>query len=303
MFKSRIAPTPSGYLHIGNACNFLLTWLWTRAENAQLFLRIDDLDRSRKRPEYVEDIFATLSWLGIDWDEGPSGPEDFEKKWSQHLRIDHYANALKSLREQALIFGCDCTRSQIMAASPNGQYSGRCYERGLDFEGAQVAWRIRTEASAKIAWQDAWQGRLEMNLSARLQDFVVRRKDGLPAYQLASIVDDSLFGINAVVRGEDLISSTAAQIWLDRQLSETKLHKTRWVHHPLLMDEKGDKLSKSAGSTSIWAMRNAGAKPNTIYQACANLMGWSGEFNSLSILFDHFVRRPKFTYEPLKSTE
>ncbi|MEL7535372.1 MAG: glutamate--tRNA ligase family protein [Bacteroidota bacterium] len=298
MFKSRIAPTPSGYLHIGNACNFLITWLWTRAENAPLFLRIDDLDRSRKRPEYVEDIFQTLKWLGLDWDEGPSGPEDFEKNWSQHLRLDHYTQALEHLKEQGLLFACDCTRSQIMEQSENGQYTGRCYDRALDFDAHQLAWRVRTDPLVHVQWQDAWQGRLSMSLGDRMQDFVVRRKDKIPAYQLASVVDDRLFGISAVLRGEDLLSSTTAQIWLDQQLADPRLNRVRWAHHPLLVDQARQKLSKSAGSQSILAMRNSGAKASTIYEACANLMGWSGKFNSLEQLLEHYIRRPKITYDP-----
>lgn len=297
MFKSRIAPTPSGYLHIGNACNFLLTWLWTRAENAKLLLRIDDLDRSRKRPEYVEDVFETLDWLGIDWDEGPSGPDDFEQNWSQHLRLAHYEQALNTLREQGLLFACDCTRSQIMALSENGQYTGRCYDRALDFAQDSVSWRIKTDPRAQIQWQDRWQGPIKTTLTGRMQDVVLRRKDRIPAYQIASVVDDTLFDVSAVVRGEDLKSSTAAQIWLSQQLPKTKLSLTKWAHHPLLSNPKGEKLSKSAGSLSIQAMKKEGATPALIYQSCAEMMGWSGKFFSLSALLDAYIRRPKITYE------
>lgn len=298
MFKSRIAPTPSGYLHIGNACNFLLTWLWTRAENAQLLLRIDDLDRSRKRPQYVEDIFQTLQWLGIDWDEGPDGPADFEQNWSQHLRLEHYDYALQKLREQGLLFACDCTRSQIVAQSENGQYTGRCYHRALDFEANQIAWRVKTELGSSIQWLDRWRGDVRIKLPPKMADFVLRRKDKIPAYQIASLVDDSLFAVNTIVRGEDLISSTAAQLWLDQKLTFTNLASVQWAHHPLLLDSKGQKLSKSAGSMSIQAMRKEGAKADRIYQACAELLGWSGEYNSLEHLLEAFIRRPKITYEP-----
>lgn len=296
MFKSRLAPTPSGYLHIGNACNFLLTWLWTRAENGKLLLRIDDLDRSRKRPEYVEDVFKTLEWLGIDYDEGPTGPTDFEHNWSQHLRLEAYAKALDYLKEQSLLFPCDCTRSQILAHAENGQYNGRCRERSLNFEQRNVSWRIKTESKAQAHWEDAWLGKQAVNVSQKMTDFVVRRKDQLPAYQLASVVDDALFGVNAVVRGDDLKHSTAAQIWLSQYLPQTDLVTTNWVHHPLLQDAKGLKLSKSMGSLSIQAMRGQGASPATVYQACADLMGWSGSFFSLQVLLDAYIQRPKFTY-------
>ncbi|MFK7923883.1 MAG: glutamate--tRNA ligase family protein [Bacteroidia bacterium] len=296
MFKSRIAPTPSGYLHIGNACNFLLTWLWTRAENGQLLLRIDDLDRSRKRPEYVEDVFETLEWLGIDYDEGPTGPSDFENNWSQHLRLEAYAEALDVLKEQRLLFACDCTRSQILTHAENGQYAGRCRKRELAFEEGIVAWRIKTGLESEAHWQDVWLGKQSLNVSQKMCDFVIRRKDQLPAYQLASVVDDTIFGVNAVVRGDDLLHSTAAQIWLSQYLPNADLTAIRWVHHPLLQDTKGLKLSKSKGSLSIQSMRGQGASPATVYQACADLMGWSGSFFSLQGLLDAYIQRPKFTY-------
>src|ERR1044072_3055513 len=113
MFRTRIAPTPSGYLHIGNAFSFLLTALHAKKRGASLLLRIDDIDDERKRPEYVNDIFTSLEWLGIEWNEGPSGPEDFELNWSQNRRLDIYKGILPRLREAEIIFACECSRKKL----------------------------------------------------------------------------------------------------------------------------------------------------------------------------------------------
>ena len=122
--KSRFAPTPSGYLHIGNGFNFVLTWLHARTRGGNILLRIDDLDKGRVRPEYVEDVFRTLDWLGLDWDEGPFGPSDLERKWSQHLRLDRYRSAIDELAFREIAFACALSRVQIIQS---GGYPGVCY--------------------------------------------------------------------------------------------------------------------------------------------------------------------------------
>ncbi len=232
----RLAPTPSGFLHRGNLLNFYLNWHAARSRGARILLRIDDLDADRKRPEYVAGIFESLRHAGFDWDIGP-GTEiadvtacvaDFEANWSQHHRINLYNDLLARLRNTGLLFACRKSRKDIAAAG--GTYPPEFREQGLSLDDPDVAWRIKTTG-----------------LDASMQDFVVRRRDGVPAYQVASIADDLHFGVTHIIRGEDLEPSTRAQIWLAGLLGEAAFESIHFLHHPLLRNERGEKLSKSAG--------------------------------------------------------
>ncbi len=264
--RTRIAPTPSGYLHLGNAFNFLLTWLWARQEGGLLLLRIDDMDQTRVRPEYIEDIFRSLEWLGIDYDQGPAGPDALQKYWSQVHRMDLYQDTLETLQNEQAVFACSCSRKDIQALTVDGAYPGTCRGQRVSFEQEKVAWRFRTPKEAAISWKDIWIGEKLHPLSSDLIDAVVRRKDGLPAYQLCSVVDDLFFDINAISRGQDLLDSTVFQHLLAQSLREPTWAEIRWLHHPLILDGAGNKLSKSAGSTSLKAMRETGRKPLEVYQ-------------------------------------
>lgn len=249
--KTRIAPTPSGYLHIGNGFNFVLTWLHARREAGTLMLRVDDLDKARVKPEYLEDIFRTLDWLGIDWDEGPFGPDDIEKRWSQHHRLDRYRAVIDELTFKDLAYACALSRAQIAEA---GGYPESGFLQKLSPTQANTSLRARTE-NKLIPFTDCDGTKHEVNLHETMKAFVVRRRDGLPAYQIASLMDDLDFGINTIVRGKDLLTSTAAQLWLAMQLERSEFAKTRFVHHGLLLDEGGEKLSKSEGADALAAWR------------------------------------------------
>jgi len=228
--RLRLAPTPSGYLHAGNVQHFQLIRqaAHSASPHARILLRIDDLDAARKRPEYVQDVFDTLHWLGIAWDEGPQDAADFEAHWSQHLRLAHYQEALDALKVTGLLFACGKSRSEL--ASFGEHYPPAFRSQGLSLDDPDVAWRIRTPEGFP------------------LPDFVVRRRDGLPAYQVASLVDDQLFGVTHIIRGADLEASTAAQRFLASCLGWTGFLQTPVFHHPLLTDAQGEKLSKSAGA-------------------------------------------------------
>ena len=245
---SRIAPTPSGYLHLGNAFSFILTWLLVRKRGGVLHLRIDDLDAARRREAYIEDIFRTLDWLGMDYDEGPSGPDDFYRNHSQQHRIPAYEALLQDLRARGALFACTCSRKEIQLAAADGQYPGTCRDRGLPFDAPETAWRIRTPENAQATWHDAIRGPQTVFLHAAMRDFVVRRKDGIPAYQIASLSDDLAMGINCIVRGADLLDATAAQLLLADLLDRPAFAHIQWFHHPLLLDAQGHKLSKSQGA-------------------------------------------------------
>ncbi|GAA4743259.1 glutamate--tRNA ligase family protein [Flavisolibacter ginsenosidimutans] len=245
--KTRIAPTPSGYLHAGNAVNFLLTAALAKKHSAKLLLRIDDLDRERYRQAYATDVFQTLRFLNIQCDEGPQSLEEFERHWSQRHRLNLYAAALEKLKETNAVFACTCSRTQSNACT--------CFQKNLPLDANGASWRLRTnENSVCVRTIDG--NETIAHLPAEMKNFIVRKKDGLPAYQLASVVDDLHFGIDFIVRGQDLWPSTLAQQFLARQLGEERFASIRFYHHPLLMHESGEKLSKSAGDTSVKHWRN-----------------------------------------------
>lgn len=254
--RFRLAPTPSGYLHAGNAFNFILTWLAARLHpGASILLRIDDLDADRKRPEYVQDVFDTLDWLGLDWNQGPRSPADFEKNWSQHLRLSVYQDLLAELRAQGLLFAC--AKSRRALAPFQGAYPLEFRNQGLHLDATDVAWRIKTPRDQPLP-----------------ADFVVRRRDGIPAYQIASLADDLYFGSSHVIRGEDLFESTVAQQFLANCLGRTAFLNIQFFHHPLLTDEQGNKLSKSAGALALRTWRTAGKSPETLFAALAEWLGF-----------------------------
>lgn len=252
--RFRYAPTPSGLPHIGNAVNFLLNWVAARSiKDGKILLRIDDLDADRKRPEYVEDIFETLAWLGIDYDEGPTDLIDFETRWSQQKRIDLYRNMLDQLVETGEVFACGLSRSDLAAFE--GKYPRVLREQGLSLDQPDVAWRVKTPEQLELT------------------DFVVRRKDGIPAYQIASLADDIHFGVSHWIRGADLEPSTQAQMWLIELLGWKDTLRFECLHHPLLMDpQTQQKLSKSTGSTAIRTLRQHGLEAVIVVHIAAAML-------------------------------
>ncbi|HSR35757.1 MAG TPA: glutamate--tRNA ligase family protein [Desulfurivibrionaceae bacterium] len=266
--RSRIAPTPSGYLHLGNAVNFLLTWLLVRQAGGSLKLRIDDADSDRTQPEYIEDIFHQLDWLGLTWDEGPSGPEDFRHHHSQLLRQERYRAVLDQLAATGLLFPCVCSRKQIREQATNGLYPGTCRTRREPPPG-EHAIRLLVPAETVVQVGDQ-----PVSLGATMGDFVLWRRDDQPAYQLASLVDDLDDRISCIVRGADLLASTAAQLHLATLLGAIgePFGAITFHHHPLIPGEGGQKLSKSDNALSLHAMREAGVTPTQIYQATARVL-------------------------------
>lgn len=261
--RLRLAPTPSGYLHLGNALNFILNWIAARyCSGARLLLRIDDLDADRKRPEYVQDVFDTLHWLGLDWDDGPRDAADFESRWSQYRRLDLYHSLLETLHGKNCLFACRKSRKAL--APYDGRYPAAFREQGLSLDDPDVAWRIRTP------------------LGAAMPDFVVRRRDGIPAYQIANVADDLYFGITHIIRGADLLASTEAQLFLAETLGATGFLNIRFLFHPLLLDESGQKLSKSAGAAALATRRNQGDSPAFVFQTAARLLQLRADADTVS---------------------
>lgn len=274
--KSRIAPTPSGYLHRGNAYSFLLTAWLTAQLNGTLRLRIDDLDSSRARVHYLDDIFDTLQWLGIRYDEGPLDTTVQLQQYSQQLRLERYHATLQHLVATGRVFACTCSRTEIAARSKDGHYPGSCILKKIPLDMPGAAWRLITAPGTTVAFTDPLAGNYTMDLFDASRHFIIRRKDGIPAYHIASLTDDLDYGINLVVRGADLLESTAVQLHLAHILQYPAFETTRFFHHPLLNDQSGSKLSKSAGSTSVLYARSHGTTRDAFLAGFRQWMDQSG---------------------------
>jgi glutamyl/glutaminyl-tRNA synthetase len=273
--RSRIAPTPSGYLHIGNALNFACTWLLVRKQGGKLRLRIDDRDTVRSKPEYVEDIFRTLDWMGLDWDEGPQTPDEQERFYSQALRGDRYDEIVQELIKSGKVFACNCSRKTVH------HHVCTCRTKNISLNHPDTALRIVTPTQP-VAVHDLVKGEQFISLENEMKDFVIRRRDGITAYQLFSLTDDVDFDINLIVRGEDLLSSTAAQLYLATLLPPNNFAQTTFYHHSLLHDETGKKLSKSAGSLSLKTMREQGTSAAQLYIALSTMLRLKDKCTSLN---------------------
>lgn len=282
--QTRIAPTPSGFLHIGNGLSFLYTWLLVRKIGGKLQLRIDDIDNVRTRKEYVQDIFDSLAWVGLDWDLGPQDLQSFEKQYSQQHRISLYNQSLNRLKAKGHLYACTCSRSQIKKRSGNGLYPNTCRPLELDLDALKTAWRLKAPA-LPLTINDYLLSSPQISLATAIGDFVIRKKDKKPAYQLVSLVEDIEIGTNLIVRGEDLLTSTAAQCHIASLLGEEQFGQIAFIHHPLLLDDDGQKLSKSAGAPALKSIR---AQGGTIYQQCADWLGIPQTTNSLQALLEAF---------------
>ncbi len=236
----RLAPTPSGFLHRGNLFNFLLNWLTARLSGSRLWLRIDNLDSGRIRPAYLESLFRNLEDLGLDWDLGPSGPRDMET-WSQHRRIDLYQQKIACLQTQQLVYTCACSRKDLAKGKP-------CLCQAADNPALKdflLRWKGTQQQAS--SWKDLFLG---PHSEAFTPHMVLWRRDGLPAYQLASLADDAHFGVTHVWRGADLLPSTAFQLQLVKTSCFGGMKELHFGHHPLLTDARGEKISKSTGTQS-----------------------------------------------------
>ena len=267
---TRLAPTPSGFLHLGNAVNFqLIAWL-AASKEGEVVLRIDDMDAPRYRPEYVDDVFDLLDWMGIAWHRGPRTRGEFETEHSLTHRTAHYRSALDRVRDNGLeCYACSCTRSSI-AGVPTGGCSGGCRAAQRHLETGVTALRLHVPVGTVIPVQ----GR-DVHLADAVGDFVVWRRDGLPAYHLACVVEDEALATTHVVRGEDLRESTAAQLFLARHLGADAFLSAEFLHHPLLTDEGGRKLSKSqlSGGEPLARSRHMLARIHAAAAALAPTVG------------------------------
>ena len=238
---SRLAPTPSGYLHLGNILNFYLTWKKVRENKGVLWLRIDDMDTERLRPVYVEDIFRTLEWLKIDYDKGPTGPDDFFKNFSQQQKQDYYKEKMKQITDT---FNCICGKKE------RKKNLDPCRDRNMDFEKGKTVTRIKALSTISLG------------------DFVIWRKNDLPAWFLTCVIDDEDAGVNFIVRGEDLRESSEAQLFLAEKLGLKQMPGVNYFYHELVFDEKGQKLSKSKNA-SVRSLQDEGLSSRNIMEKLA----------------------------------
>jgi glutamyl-tRNA synthetase len=270
---TRYAPTPSGFLHLGNIYSFILTYHLAKKHQAKILLRIDDLDSDRIKPAYIQDIFDSLDFMELPYDLGPRTSKEYEAEFSQRHRMDLYESALQVLKEKGKVFACECSRSKVDRMHPLGYYTGLCREKKLPFEGTENSWRFRADMHQDVLFKEIGKGQVHGKLPGILADFIVRRKDGLPAYQLTSVVDDIHYGVDLVVRGKDLWGSTIAQVLLSQSLEKNEFSKTIFHHHALLKGPGDQKLSKSAGATSIYHLRKDGKKKEDIFSLIGKMIG------------------------------
>ena len=275
----RFAPSPSGRMHLGNLFTALMSWLSVRSAGGRWILRIEDLDPQRSRREHAEAIEADLRWLGLDWDVdglediGPSGP------YGQGRRGHLYAAALEQLRSAGMVYPCFCTRADIMASNAphlsdgNIIYPGTCRPAPVPPFPSVATDRPHSERlwvpDETIMFTDRLCGPISSNLSTDCGDFVLRRADGAWAYQLAVVVDDALMGITEVIRGSDLLLSTAQQIHLYRLLGYPV---PAFAHLPLLCNEQGVRLSKRDRSLAMDELRRT-STPAEVIGRLAHIAG------------------------------
>ncbi len=276
-YRGRLAPTPTGRLHLGHARTFRTAFERCREAGGTLILRNEDLDPDRCRPEYVEGMLEDLCWLGMNWDEGPvqGGPH---APYQQSERMSLYREIWRKLRAKGAIYPCHCSRKDLRdaARAPHdvgGEaiYPGTCRpQRNMrpgegewpDDPGAgEVCWRFRVPDGEVIRFTDGRMGRQSFRAGFDFGDFVVWRRDGVPAYELAVVVDDDAMGVTEVVRGADLLLSTARQQLLYRALG---MREPAFYHTPLVTGPDGRRLAKRDGATSIETLRRNGMTPDQV---------------------------------------
>lgn len=287
-YRGRLAPSPTGYLHLGHARTFWTAQQRAVARRGVLVLRNEDLDRARCRPKFVAGMEEDLRWFGLVWQEGPDCGGPFAP-YTQSERRSHYLAAFEKLRAAGSVYPCTCSRQDVLRAlqAPHAGedepvYPGTCRPpANIKSEVAgrapnsfgnatteaspepRVNWRFRVPDGETVSFEDGYYGLQGFVAGKDFGDFMVWRHDDIPAYQLAVVVDDAAMKITEVVRGEDLLKSTARQLLLYRALG---LNPPRFYHCPLMTDESGQRLAKRHDALSLRSLRAAGASPEMLRQ-------------------------------------
>ena len=278
-WRTRFAPAPTGFLHLGHAVNALFVWGLARAFGGRVVLRVEDHDRTRSRPEYEAALREDLEWLGL-------APDEEAPRQSERGR--RYDDALAALGESGLVYACTCTRKEIRARAGGRRggeiwYPGTCRDRGIDPERTPIR-RLRL-APREVAFDDLALGPRLQAPSEQCGDLLLRNRAGHWTYHFAVVVDDLDQGIDVVIRGEDLLESTGRQIQLAGLLRGTagRGEPPRYLHHPLILDASGRKLSKSRGDTGIRELRTAGWTPERVLGEAAHRAGLLERVRPLSL--------------------
>jgi len=289
---TRLAPSPTGALHLGNARTFLVNWLLARQNGWRILLRIEDLDGPRIKPESAQQAIDDLQWLGIDWDDGPIYQSN-----RRHL----YAAAVQRLLDAGLAYPCVCTRKDVesAASAPHAEdgaaiYPGTCRGRFKSVVDAQafagrppvIRFAVPDET---IAWEDCFAGRQQYQVTRQLGDFVIAKADGTPAYQLSVVVDDLDAGMTHIVRGDDLLDSTPRQILLYQALQESGWIPS-YYHLPLVMGPDGLRLAKRHGDSRLSHYRSRGVPASRVLGLLGRWCGIpdAGEPISAAVMLDRF---------------
>lgn len=269
-YRGRLAPSPTGLLHVGHARTFWIASQRAKSQNGTLVFRNEDLDPQRCRTEFVSAMFEDLKWLGIHWSEGPDCGGAYAP-YSQSERRRWYLETWQRLRDAGAIYPCTCSRKDLAqsANAPNNEaddeplYPGTCRNRSADSYSSPlgVNWRFRAPDREPITFSDLNLGPKRYIAGKDFGDFLVWRRDDVPAYQLAVVVDDAAMRITEVVRGADLLKSTARQILLSQAL---RLNIPHYFHCELVRDEQGVRLAKRHDSLSIRHLRESGYSPGQV---------------------------------------
>lgn len=308
-YRGRLAPSPTGFLHLGHARTFWVAWRRARTALGKLIFRNEDLDYQRCKPEFVRAMYEDLRWLGLDWDEGPDISSNLRQRsnsapYSQSERRSFYIDAWRRLRDGGFIYPCTCSRKDLERAlsaphepaplhgaplhgaaalgndSPAGDddevpYPGTCREKivtARDWESpAGVSWRFKVPDGETVSFQDGYFGGQQFVAGRDFADFLLWRRDDIPAYQLAVVVDDAAMRITEVVRGADLLKSTARQLLLFRALG---YRAPAYFHCPLLRDEKNVRLAKRHDALSLRALREQGMDPEALRKQFMEEIEW-----------------------------
>lgn len=288
-YVGRLAPSPTGALHLGNVRTFMIAWLRARSLGGRLVMRMEDLDHPRDKKGAAAAAIEDLKWLGFDWDE----------EYVQSGRKDRYREALEKLLSVRgrdggpLVYPCVCSRRDVenaQSAPHDGEqlhYPGICrgrfrsWQEAVDAKGGALpCWRFRTPSDGKVVFEDVFAGRMEQDVAAVLGDFPLARDEFGAGYTLAVTVDDAEMGVSEVVRGDDLLAATPAQILLQRALG---LPTPSYCHVPLVVGGDGRRLAKRHGDTRISAYRDAGRTPEEIIGYLAAGCRWCKEGDRLGL--------------------
>ena len=296
LYRGRLAPSPTGYLHLGHARTFWVAHQRARASAGKLIFRNEDLDQQRSRPEFVAAMFDDLRWLGLDWDEGPDVGGDFGPH-VQSQRRSFYLAAWRTLRDGGFIYPCTCSRKDLeralsapheaLNAADEGNATGPAADDEIPYPGTcrhksnttrryespeGVSWRFRVPDGTAISFYDNYFGPQQFVAGRDFTDFLIWRRDDFPSYQLAVVVDDEAMHITEVVRGADLLRSTARQLLLITALG---CKTPQYFHCPLLRDEQNVRLAKRHDSLSLQRLRDAGVDPAALRQRFAQEIAWN----------------------------